>query len=192
MANPASGGKNQDVSALHRAYHRRLLKFFFVRVGDFNEAEDLTQEIFVQMARRVSDEPIQDTDHFIFRSASNLLRDRARRSAARHRGAHVSLSAAPDEPVDSKIPAALVEDRGPERVLIARERLKEVLRRLDELGERTRTIFILFRVEGMKQREIALRLGVSVPTVEKHVIRAMAHLSRCFADPSQGDRGDEY
>ena len=192
MDKPASGGQNQDVSALHRAYNRRLLKFFFVRIGDFNEAEDLTQEMFLRMARRTSDEPIQDTDHFIFRSASNLLRDRGRRSAASHRGAHISLSAAPDESIDSKIPAALVEDRAPERVLIARERLNEVLRRLDELGERTRTIFILFRVEGMKQREIAERLGISVPTVEKHVIRAMARLSQCFADPSQGGRGDEY
>jgi len=46
------------------------------------------------------------------------------------------------------------------------------------LPERTRDIFILFRVEKMRQAEIAKRLGVSVSAVEKHVIRAAAHLAR--------------
>jgi RNA polymerase sigma factor (sigma-70 family) len=51
-----------------------------------------------------------------------------------------------------------------------------VVNALREMPERTRTIFILFRLENMKQREIADMLGISVRTVEQHVIRASAWL----------------
>jgi len=44
-----------------------------------------------------------------------------------------------------------VEDRGPERVLQGCESLAEVLASLETLGDRTRDIFILFRLENMKQ-----------------------------------------
>jgi RNA polymerase sigma-70 factor (ECF subfamily) len=74
----------------------------------------------------------------------------------------------------------LVEDIDPERVLIARERLTEVLACLDELGERTKNIFILFRLEGMRQKGIAAFYGISISTVEKHVMAAVVHLAKRF------------
>jgi RNA polymerase sigma-70 factor (ECF subfamily) len=140
----------------------------------------------VRLVGRKGAKPIDNADHFVFRAAANLLRDRARRAVTSHRAQHVSLSEPGQFEGDADLPSALVEDRAPDRVLIGKERLGEVLDRLDDLGERTRTIFILFRIERMKQREIAQRLGVAVPTVEKHVIRAVAHLTRCFED----DLGD--
>ena len=47
-----------------------------------------------------------------------------------------------------------------------------------ELPERTRNVFLLARLENMRQAEIARRLGVSVSGVEKHLARAIAHLSQ--------------
>ena len=69
-----------------------------------------------------------------------------------------------------------VEELDPDRVLQARQSLASVVNALREMPERTRTIFILFRLENMKQREIADMLGISVRTVEQHVIRASTHL----------------
>jgi len=74
------------------------------------------------------------------------------------------------------VDASWVEERDPDRVLQARQSLATVMAALRALPERTRTIFILFRLEGMKQREIADVLGISVRTVELHVIRASVHL----------------
>ena len=71
-----------------------------------------------------------------------------------------------------------MEDRGPERVLQGYESLSEVLSTLNELSERTRDIFILFRLENMKQRDIALAFGITVKAVEKHVLKAVTHLAR--------------
>jgi len=58
--------------------------------------------------------------------------------------------------------------------------LVEVLNCLDELGVRTKSIFILFRLEGMKQKDIAELYGIGLSTVEKHVMMAVMHLARRF------------
>jgi RNA polymerase sigma-70 factor (ECF subfamily) len=54
--------------------------------------------------------------------------------------------------------------------------LNIVLSVLEELDERTRDAFILHRLEGMKHAEIARLLGVSVSSVEKYIIKALARL----------------
>ena len=71
----------------------------------------------------------------------------------------------------------LVEDVSPERVLLARETLAEVLGALAELEDRTRDIFILSRLENLPQREIAALYGISVSAVEKHVAKAVLFLA---------------
>ncbi|MDI1296884.1 MAG: sigma-70 family RNA polymerase sigma factor, partial [bacterium] len=68
-------------------------------------------------------------------------------------------------------------DIGPDRILAGREALKTALAALERLPERTRTIFVLRRLEGMRYLEIARRLGLSVSAVEKHMVRAVAHLA---------------
>ena len=85
-----------------------------------------------------------------------------------------------DSPGVEKFEPRLVEDINPERVLIGRENLSEVLACLDELGERTKNIFILFRLEGMKQKEIAAHYGIGLSTVEKHVMAAAVRLAKRF------------
>ena len=46
----------------------------------------------------------------------------------------------------------------------------------DSLPQRCREVFILSRFQGMKNREIAERLNISVKTVEKHIGAALSQL----------------
>ena len=48
---------------------------------------------------------------------------------------------------------------------------------LTELHPRTRDVFVLHRLEQMKQAEIAGLFGISVSSVEKHIARALEHLA---------------
>ncbi len=68
-------------------------------------------------------------------------------------------------------------DIGPHRIVAGREALKAALVAMDAMPERTRTIFVLRRLENMRYLEIAERLGVSVSAVEKHMVRAVQHLA---------------
>jgi len=76
------------------------------------------------------------------------------------------------------IEQAGVEPLDPDRVLLGRERLAQLAAGLRELPERTRVMFVLYRLENMSRVEIAQAHGVSVSAVEKHLARAMAHLMR--------------
>jgi len=69
-----------------------------------------------------------------------------------------------------------------DEVLVARERLNRVNAGLAKLPARTREIFLLHRLEGMKYREIAARYGISQSAVEKHIARAMLFLTEWIHD----------
>jgi len=165
---------------LDARFRAPLMAYFLRRTGSRSEAEDLTQETF---ARLISSSTFESTDQanaYVFRVAINLLRDRARSAARWKKVPAVSLDAvATDE-----ISRGFSEDIGPERVLIGRESLAEVLTCLEELGDRTKSIFILFRLEGMKQKDIAALYGIGLSTVEKHVMSAVLHLARRFGPVS--------
>lgn len=143
-----------------------VLTFFMRRVRDHAEAEDLTQEVMVRLSRQTTVIDPARSDAYVFTIAANLLRDRARRTAVR---ASYRSSLADDE-------MAHIEERDPARILQGKESLAVVFAALTELPERTRNIFILFRLENMTQREIAAALGVSLRTVEQHVVRASVYL----------------
>lgn len=158
---------------LYARFRRPLLAYFQKRVGDRAEAEDLTQDVFVRLVGAASLDQVTNTDAYVFKIASNLLHDRNRRAMQKGRHEEISLDGAPiDELVNQ-----FVEELGPERVLLGKEALADVLKVLDELGERTRNIFALSRLENMKQRDIAVLYGIAPSTVEKHVMRALMHLA---------------
>ena len=165
---------------LDARYRTPLMNYFLRRVRDRAEAEDLTQEVFLRIVRRPDPAPLENAEVFLFSIAANLLRDRARRAVSHRRADHRSL----DDPGDdlSQSPS-LIEARAPDRVLMSQESLGEVLRALDELGERTRDIFILYKLEKMKHREIGALYGLSASAVEKYVRKATAHLARRFGRP---------
>lgn len=168
-----------ELEDLHARYRRPLISYFLRRVGNLAEAEDLTQEVFFRLHRRSSETRIEHRGGFIFTAATNLLRDRARQRQVRALERNGEAHAAPT-----------VEECTPDRVLLGKERLAEVLACLDELSPRTRDAFLLFRLERMKQRDIAAALGISVSAVEKHIVRAVAHLAERFASASS--RSDEH
>jgi RNA polymerase sigma-70 factor (ECF subfamily) len=141
--------------------------YFLKRVNNYADAEDLTQEAFARLVAHPDRGDGTALSSYVFTIAANLLRDRARMRVARLMDAQ--------EPIDNpQPPANLIEDIHPERVLLGKEALKDVVSALEELGAQTRDIFIMSRLEKIPQREIAALYGVSVSAIEKHMIRATA------------------
>ncbi len=161
---------------LDARFRAPLMSYFLRRTGSRQDAEDLTQEVFLRILRREEDLPSDYAEVFLFKIAANLLRDRARQEGARRKGDHFSIDGAEGEALSP----GLIEDLGPERVLLSQEALAAVLRALEDLGERTRDVFVLYRLEKMKHREIAALYGISVSSVEKYVARATERLSQVF------------
>ena len=144
-----------------------LRSFFRKRAFDPQEAEDLVQEVFTRLAARSDAPRMENPEAYIFQTAANLLRDRARRDMTR--------SAAIREFAENSREA--FEEISPERVLQGRQGVADLQRALLELPERTRAIFVLHRFEELKYSEIARRLGISVSSVEKHMMDALRHIA---------------
>ena len=157
-------------------FQRPLMTFFLRRVRDRSLAEDLTQDVLLKVVRASEKGQIERADSYVFKVAINLLRDQRRR--AQRAGPAIFLPIEADR--DGHLESQLVEAISPERVLLSEDSLADVLRSLEELGELTRNIFILFRLENMKQKDIAALYGIGQSTVEKHVIKAVLHLSNRY------------
>jgi len=152
------------------------MTFFMRRSKSRTEAEDLTQEVLLRVINAAQTETVEEPDRYIFKVAANLIRDERRRKERDGSPIFVPI----DEALSGDLERQLVEDFFPERVLLNKDALADALRSLDELGQRTRDIFILFRLEGMKQKDIAALFGIGQSTIEKHVMKAVLHLMRRY------------
>jgi RNA polymerase sigma factor (sigma-70 family) len=173
MATQAPSGA--DPYLFESRFRRALIAYFSRRLADPAEAEDLVQEVFIRLHRAQHEGGDVASEAYIFTVASNILRDRYRSDRRRERNRHVEWSTIDDRE------SALVEHRNPERVALGRDAIREVNAALAELPARTRDVFILFRFEGMSQARIAALYQISVSAVEKHVARALVHLSTRLA-----------
>jgi RNA polymerase sigma-70 factor (ECF subfamily) len=143
-----------------------LVKFFWRKCRTQAEAEDLAQDVLMRALDYARHLPAGQAKGYIFRAAVNRWRDRQRRIVSR--GTTVELN-------ESLL--SVDEQSVPERLSIAEQELRLVMESLMELSERTRDVFVLVRLEQMKQTEIAAMFQISVSAVEKHLARAIAHLS---------------
>jgi RNA polymerase sigma factor (sigma-70 family) len=146
---------------------RWLTGFFQRRVQNDAEIEDMVQDVFARMVARDSAEPVEHLGGYVLKTASSVLTDWARRRASRGAGRHVAF--------DSELHGENEID--PERILGAKQALHAATAALLSLPERTRTVFILRRLEGQRYQDIAAHLGISLSAVEKHMVRAIRHLS---------------
>jgi RNA polymerase sigma-70 factor (ECF subfamily) len=128
---------------------------------DTNDAEDLLHSAFIRFAESRHRERVLNPAAFLVRTAANLAVDEYRRRQRR-------------ESPSSDIELTEVVDEQPMQtdLLANRERLENVLAGLDSLGDRTREIFLMHRISGLKHRDIADHMGITVSAVEKHIAKA--------------------
>ncbi len=156
-----------------RRYGQALRGYFSSRVRNPADVDDLVQEVFVQMLRRTSGEPIEHAQHYLFQVASNVLCDQGRRMKARHQDQHESF----DETVHG-----LSTEISPERIVLGRESIERVIAILQDLPPRTRDIFILRGIRQLRHEEVAHMLGVSMRVVHEHMAKALKHLGKAFGE----------
>ncbi|MGY6627625.1 MAG: RNA polymerase sigma factor [Oceanicaulis sp.] len=156
------------LSDLDRRFRRPLVAYFEKRIRERYDVEDLVQEVFLRLVKRAELSDVEAIDRYIFRTAANVIKDRARRRSARLQNRHHDFD---ETEIDG-------DTFSPERVVMGREALARLVAALDELPEKTRIVFMLRRYEGLKHAEIAVQLGLTVSGVRFHIIRAKAHLAR--------------
>lgn len=142
--------------------HERDLRAWLRRrvVGD---VEDVVQECYCRLAQIADVGAIDNGRAYLFTMAGNIVK-------RQHRGARIVPIEAAIDDVHQQIES---DQPGPERTALARDELRRVQAALATLSDRARRIFVLRRVEGMPQKEIARTLGVSEAVVENEASRSL-------------------
>lgn len=173
---PAAGTAEAPLFSFAHAFiaHRsELVGFLARRLRCPATAEDLTQEVYLRLA--TAPLAIRHARGLMFETARNLatnhLRDERRRA---------DLRAEAWAPAQEE-----AERRDPERAALANDQLRRLALALAAWPARTREVFILNRFDGLTQKEIAQRLGISWTAVENHMAKAIRRLAELSAETAK-------
>ena len=146
-----------------------------------DEIHDLRQEVYARVYEAAAKALPTQPKSFLFASARHLMTDRLRRSRV------VSI-----EPMGDFEPShVLVDDVSPERWCGGRQGLLRLAEAFDRLPDRCREVVWMRRVEDLSQKEVAMRLGISEKTVEKHIAKGMRLIADDFYGGEDAPARDE-
>jgi RNA polymerase sigma-70 factor (ECF subfamily) len=156
---------------LFKKYQPMLFRIVLHRIGDADAAHDIVQETFVRLwNHRGSLRPELPLLAYLLRISTNLVYDRAK---------HLNVRSRLETSIPATSPSGGDDPEEFAQLNMLEEKLAEVVR--TGLPARCREVFLLSRMEGMSNAEIASRLGISPKTVENQITRALKILRRELA-----------
>ncbi len=170
-----------EFSELYRAHLRDVYSYAYYRVGNHHDAEDLTEQTFLQAYRHF--ERAQRESHgrplrpwlirIAHNLAANLYRDRSRRPAS---------------PLEDN--SELAASHTTEDLVEGREELSRVLDGVRQLPEDRREALIMRFALGMDNREIARAMGRTDGATKVLIHRAIKQLEGIVAVADGGDQDE--
>ncbi|MEN0002489.1 MAG: RNA polymerase sigma-70 factor [Bacteroidota bacterium] len=168
-----STDSEKAMDQLFKSYYAYVCKAVFKIIPDTRTAEDIAQEVFMEIWRK--------RDRF---QIATSLKAYLRRAAVNRSLNYIR---------DNKIVIAATEvalqlqAQGPkaQENLETHELQQLIDQSIDQLPERCRLVFVLSRFEQMTYKEIAEQLGISVKTVENQISKAL-QLLRAALGPYLG------
>ncbi|MFT4045878.1 MAG: RNA polymerase sigma factor [Solimonas sp.] len=135
------------------------------------EVDDVVQETYAVLAGLEDVSGILNPRAYMFTVANNIILQNLRRSRI--------------VPIESLSEAeqCSLQDHGPtpEQRVSSQQELRRIGRLLAQLPPKCREVFMLRRIDGLSQREIATKVGISENTVEKHVAKGLRLLMGAMA-----------
>ena len=140
-------------------FERQLRGFLQRRSMHVADAEDLTQEVFLRAFRASKKQEIENPKAFLFGVARNvMLAD----SAKKTRSIISSIE-------DLSSSSDFKEEISTEEDVESREKWQIFADATAELPPQCQKVFVLKKVYGFANKDIAVKLGISISTVEKHI-----------------------
>lgn len=161
-------GDQASFQTLIQHYHDLLFRTIYTKIQDEELAKDFTQDSFVKIwQKRHILKPEQAFFPILAKIGINLAQDEFRRRQVRHKYQdHVRhLSEKPNQT--------------PEQYLASQQFQTKVANCIaNDLPERCRLVFVMSKVEGIGNADIAATLGISKKTVENQLAKAVKILRK--------------
>jgi RNA polymerase sigma-70 factor (ECF subfamily) len=158
------------------AYYEGLYKQYFPRLYNFARqftrndvmAEDLVHEAFLKLWERMDDLDPDRVDKLLFRMVRNLCLNQIRHLKVVQ---NAELDLEKLTRWDELYRIEFIRDEP--IMLIEKELEQKISEIMASLPDRCREVFRLSRIDGLKNRQIAEKLDISLKTVEKHIHQAL-------------------
>ncbi len=169
--------KNSDQQAfkeLYLAYFDRLFKFSFSILHSTEFAEEAVNDVFLNIwQKRGSLKNINSLNNYLFISTKNtsfnyLSKFRKERNTS----------------LDDVLVRFETDELTPETALFTAELRNEIEMAINQLPPKTKLVFQMAKIEGMKYKEIAEILNISVNTIDNHIATAIKKLSQILKNIS--------
>jgi RNA polymerase sigma-70 factor (ECF subfamily) len=129
---------------------------------DRNTAEDLVQNIFIGLWKNKEKSSIEDLKAYLFGAARNQIARHFRRGKFNH--------------VQLEFLKGWEVTRNTEEYLAAKDTRESIEAVVSRLPSKCRRVFELSRFSFLSNKEIAIKMGISIFTVENHIKRALFYL----------------
>jgi RNA polymerase sigma-70 factor, ECF subfamily len=159
-------------------YQGKILRYLTRMVGE-NEAEDLTQEVFVKIGQALeSFRGESSLSTWIYQIATNAALDKLRHPFNRHAGGKLlPVEAITETKEDENIWTGELVASTEQRVI--RQEMNGCIREIIQmLPETYRSVIVLSELEGLSDSEIADILGLTIPAAKIRLHRARAKLRK--------------
>ncbi|MCE8040064.1 MULTISPECIES: sigma-70 family RNA polymerase sigma factor [unclassified Halomonas] len=171
MASPRTA---YSIESFYHDHHGWLQGWLHRRIGCPERAADFAQESFLRVLVRPPVEKLDQPRAFLTRIATRLIIDDSRRARLEQAWLEVQTAFAQEH---LHAPSA-------EEVNEWLDLLEWVARLVQELPDKPRRAFLMSRLDGMAQGEIADELGVSISMVKKYMAQALLHCHKALHSPS--------
>jgi RNA polymerase sigma-70 factor (ECF subfamily) len=166
MIDPSSVCNESIFSSIYNNIAQSVWRFIYYKCGDQAQADDLVQEAFIKLWDNCEKVTSEKAKSFLFTVANNAFLNEV---------AHKKVVLKHAQLAPSK-----VNNQSPEFVLEEKQYHKKLQDAIANLSEAQRTAFLMNRIDGMKYREIAEHLNISVKAVEKRMSQALKALRSEF------------
>lgn len=170
-------------------YERRVFALVYRMLGRRDEAEDLAQEVFVQVFKAVDQfRGESKLSTWIYRIAVNLCKNRTKYLSRRHAGEQDDIDAMVDRVPLSAAKGVSVGNISRPDELVEGMQLEIVVKRaIASIEPDFREVLILRDVEDLSYEEIAAVTGLPEGTVKSRIHRARAQL-KALVEAAMGEK----
>jgi RNA polymerase sigma-70 factor (ECF subfamily) len=162
---------NTTYKTIFNQYYPQML-FYATRIVGDEDAEDVVQDAFVELWKR--HEKLDEDEHIraflfhaIYTRSLNVLKHRSIKQDYSDSVQDIELRKAQFYQPDNNEAINRIENK---------ELHDEIFAAINELPEKCREVFMLSYLEGMKNKEIADVMNISIKTVEVHMYKALKYL----------------
>ena len=154
--------EDRQITELFISHHDALLNFLNRRIQCPQNAQDLTQETFLRLLKQDNISHQENLSGYLFKIAERISIDFIRQQKRQ------DLFLTIDDELASN-------NASIEQLTIFRQECELLLKAISGMSKRTRTIFLLRKVDELSYSEIAKKLGISEKTVQRSLVDAMLY-----------------